>query len=330
MANIITRITNRISASFQDKRARYIVSNYNKKLAPKANADFSVNIKQTAAPSNFTNYYSATERTIEIQDRDFALDEVILTCYFTKKADPQLGIIRNTADIKYIAPWYESVVKLRLKGVVVHDGLEEAFIEKYQNEFVQFRKYVAGNYSIFEERWVAYYLFLSKATSIKRAFFTDANDVYITANPFSFATAENILYVGRDNANRVRHTGWLLQELETFEKDSGYKSPQSFLYQPVYNAGVVGGSRAVLLFFISKMIGLLLKTQTNYHKDMTLVNLVIHDYFSPTLTYSANEAKLTDPENDLVACAPHLFSGFPLNSGFKKFEFESKAIFIHK
>jgi hypothetical protein len=207
--------------------------------------------------------------------------------------------------------------------------LPQEFIRKYENEFVQFRKYDAGNYSIFEERWFAYYLFISQ-TKIQQVFCTDANDVYIKKIPFNFATDANKLYVGRDNANKIKDSGWILKEINSFETDAQIKLPKLFRYQKMYNAGVVGGSRATMLSLIAKMIGFITKTETTSHKDMTILNLVIYKYFYPQLEYSLNTPRITDSLNDESAKCKNVFSGFPLNSTFKKFELESQAIFIHK
>jgi hypothetical protein len=48
------------------------------------------------------------------------------------------------------------------------------------------------------------------------------------------------------------------------------------------------------------------------------------------LTYSKNEKIIVNPENDPYASHHHLVSGYPLNSLFKGFEYDSDAYFIHK
>jgi hypothetical protein len=116
------------------------------------------------SPALFTSvqhrlFNSDTKRTVQMTDFDSNLKEVIVTCYFTLKPDPQLGTLRNSADFKYIQPWYDSIMKIGVSGIILHDGLESAFIEHYQNDLVQFRFCEMGNYSIFEERWLLYHLF---------------------------------------------------------------------------------------------------------------------------------------------------------------------------
>jgi hypothetical protein len=105
---------------------------------------------------------------------DSNLKEVIVTCYFTLKPDPQLGIMRNSADFKYIQPWYDSIMKIGVAGIILHDGLEKEFIERYQNDQIQFRYCEMGNYSIFEERWLLYHLLLKQLPKLEKVFFSSA------------------------------------------------------------------------------------------------------------------------------------------------------------
>jgi len=307
-------------------KLQFEIAGFNLASLVKSTFSFSRNL---VLNEKYLSAFSPTKRVVEIQERDFLLQQAIITCYFTSKPDPQLGVVRSLPDIEYIAPWYSSVNNLQLNGIVIHDGLPQEFIRKYENEFVQFRKYDAGNYSIFEERWFAYYLFISQ-TNIQSSFCTDANDVYITKNPFDFATDKSVLYVGRDNANKIKDSGWIQKEMESLERDARVKLPKLFRYQKMYNAGVAGGSRKTMLSLIAKMIGFIVQTETASHKDMTILNLVIYKYFYPKLEYSINAPRITDSWNDDSAIGKNVFSGFPLNSAFKKFERESQAIFIHK
>lgn len=325
----MSSLLSRIEQFFIDKILRFQILKYNWLTKKQCLSKFKENLKNTSPASKFLTFNSNDVRKVECLPIDEELHHVILTCYFTKKPDPHFGIVRAKPDIEYIAPWYESVVKLKLKGIVIHDGLEMDFIEQYQNQYVQFRKYDAGNYSIFEERWFAYYLFISQIKA-QKVFCTDANDVFITANPFEFVCREETIYIGRDNANKVKDSGWLLDELSAFEIDSNEKTPAVFKYQNLYNAGVTGGHRKVLLFFLARVIDLVLKTTTSSHKDMTLLNLVIHYYFGPNIDSQLYSQRLVDPLNDQGTSSEHIVSGFPLNSGFKKFELNSRAYFIHK
>jgi hypothetical protein len=290
---------------------------------------FKRKIEKSEINYNFISEYSDAPRSLEIKEEDYSLEEVIITCYFTKKADPQSNIVRAVADIKYIEPWYYSILKLKIKGIIIHDGLEDSFIQQYQNEYVQFREFKAGKYSIFEERWMAYYLFISE-TNLKNVFITDASDVIITKAPFNVITNPLTLYIGRDGANKIGLSSWMTEELDNYITDSKCKIRRTYYYQQVYNAGVVGGSRKLLLFFIGRVIRKTLLTKTSCHKDMNLLNLVIHENFFPKLRIMPYEKIATIVENDNHITHKYLISGYPLNSEFNKYQNDSDAYFIHK
>ena len=85
-----------------------------------------------------------------MQDNLKTLDDVkelyLVTCYFTRLKDPQHGIVRNIPDIKYIKPWYESVNRLKINGVIFHDNLlhggclNESGLTRVSIEFTIFTK----------------------------------------------------------------------------------------------------------------------------------------------------------------------------------------------
>ena len=258
-----------------------------------------------------------------------AFKECIVTTYFILKKDPQFGMIRRVPDINYIAPWYDSVKKIDGFGIIIHDGLNEEFIKTYSTTKIKFVKFNYGNYSIFEERWIGYYLLLKK-TNIEKVFFTDCNDVIITADPFSkLKINKEKLYVGRDQADRFGDSGWITDELDKFEIDSGLKAPKTLYHQPLFNAGVVGGDKKILSIYISQILNLLFHSKSEDHKDMTLVNWAIHNMFVMPLK-DKGETVLVDVQNDFAKQCDYIISGYPLNSPFKSFEFDSDAIFIHK
>lgn len=275
-------------------------------------------------------YNSDKKRSVEFTKNDLILTEVVVTCYFTLKPDPQTGFSRNTADFKYIEPWYDSLLKTGANGIILHDGLEAEFIKKYQTQNIQFRLCEMGNYSIFEERWILYHIFLKQLPQLEKVFFTDSNDVYITRNPFTFITTETALYVGRDNANRIKDSGWLKEECMKFLEESNYKLAKTYEYQWVYNAGVTGGSLQIMLLLTHEISKLIFQTSSNFHKDMTLLNIVIHENFYPKLSKVNWDKKLVDTSNDDLSSHSNLITGYPFNSGFKDHDLHSKAYFIHK
>jgi hypothetical protein len=276
------------------------------------------------------HFNSDKKRTVEITELDLNRKEIIVTCYFTLKPDPQTGKSRNSAEFQFIQPWYDSIIKIGASGIVLHDGLDTEFIENYQNEQIQFRYCEMGNYSIFEERWLLYHILLDQLPQLEKVFFTDSNDVFITKNPFDIIDNSQALYVGRDNANRIKDSGWLKEECSRFLEESIYTLPKTYEYQWVYNAGVTGGGYPVMLFLTSEMAKLIFKASSDHHKDMTLLNIVIHEHFHPFLSNKNWEQQLVDTRNDILASHSNLMTGYPFNSGFKDHDFDSTAYFIHK
>lgn len=98
----------------------------------------------------------------------------------------------------------------------------------------------------------------------------------------------------------------------------------------MYNAGVLGGSRQVLLFFMARVIDYVIRTHSNLHKDMTILNLCIYDHFFPWIDADIYSPRLVQPDRDQQASHAYLVSGYPLNSAFKGYEMNSEAYFIHK
>ncbi|MCW3127528.1 MAG: hypothetical protein JWO03_3186 [Bacteroidetes bacterium] len=325
MMSLYSRITGKLTRIYLHIRI-FIFNLWNSLTGP---SRLRSAVKQNTPPANFESIYSSGKREIEILQSDKELSEVIFACYFVHQADPIQGMIRRTPDINYIAPWYKSIEKIGVTGIIVHDGLDEDFIAKHQTDGILFRKYRPGLYSIFEERWFAFYLFLSQ-TNIKHAFISDINDVYITKNPFEILTNDLALYVGKDNANKIKNSEWMLAELAEFEKDSGIKAPFLYRYQHAYNAGVMGGSRVILLFLMSRVICYILLTKTSSHKDMTLLNLCIHEHFFPRIGQDLFNPRLTTKEDDIRAAHEYLVTGYPFNSDFQKQQLNSDAYFIHK
>lgn len=327
---MVHRIIHRVSRFFRSTKIGFDIFLYNAIERKKQQKTLIKKIKNVENINDLLSFNSSHKRAVEITEQDYSLTDVIVTCYFTLKPDPQSGNIRNAAEFRYIQPWYDSMMKIGTQGIILHDGLDQLFINQYSNDQIQFRYCTLGDYSIFEERWLLYHLFLKQLPQLKKIFFTDSNDVYITKNPFPFIANESALYVGRDNANRIKDSGWLKEECDRFVKESNYKLTKTFEYQWVYNAGVTGGSYPIMLFLTQEMSKLIFCATSNFHKDMTLLNLVIHEHFYPQLSKIRFEEKLVDASDDSTSSHDQLITGFPFNSAFKGFEYESNAYFIHK
>lgn len=327
---MVNRILNKLERTLRASLISLRIAAYNSFERRNQQKKMSLKLASRSELKDVYLHNTDKKRAVEYTENDLNLKEVIVTCYFTLKPDPQTGYSRNAAEFKYIQPWYDSMFKIGAHGIILHDGLEQAFIDRYETTQLQFRYCEMGNYSIFEERWLLYYLFLQQLPQLEKVFFTDSNDVYITKNPFAFITNETALYVGRDNANRIKDSGWLKDECLKFLEESNYQLAKTYEFQWVYNAGVTGGSYAIMRFLTHEMSKLILLASSNHHKDMTLLNIVIHEHFYPLLSTENWSQQLVDTQNDSLASHSTLITGYPFNSGFKDLDIDSNAYFIHK
>lgn len=290
---------------------------------------FEEKLEENRPTVDFRMVNANQKRSVEIKERDMLLKEVLFSCYFIMKENPQTGEVKGIADFNYIKEWYESVKKIGVNAIIIHDGIDKDFIDTYETDKIQFRRFYPGNHPLIDERWITFYMFLME-TSIEKAFFTDIGDVILTKSPFELISSKNQLFIGRDNANKIHLSGWILKEVEKLCNETGEKLPKSFYFQTLYNVGIVGGNRKVSLFVLSKVIEYILKSNPKTYKEMTIFNVVIHNYFFPKLSYHPEEKVFVNPKDDLNSSHEHLVSGYPLNSLFKGFEYDSDAYFIHK
>ena len=63
---------------------------------------------------------------------------------------------------------------------------------------------------------------------------------------------------------------------------------------------------------------------------MAVVNYAIYRLFLRDYKYIAPKDPDVNPLNDLRSCNDEIFSGYPLNSSFKKYEARNDVYFIHK
>ena len=64
--------------------------------------------------------------------------------------------------------------------------------------------------------------------------------------------------------------------------------------------------------------------------NMAVVNYAIYKILLRDYKYIAPKDPDVNPINDLRSCNGEIFSGYPLNSAFKKYEDRSDVYFIHK
>ena len=231
---------------------------------------------------------------------------VIMTTYFCNKKDPQRSKKAPCNDFSYIKPWYNSVKKLNLNGIIFYDGLSDEFIKKYETSNIKFA-YVNINDTVFSLNDIRYFIYLDyiiKNSNIKNIFMTDGNDITIVKNPFNIIQ-NNKIYVGSEVNGSISYLQDKYNKINN--KSNNYKINKNMFF----NAGILGGTRNQVIKFLQGMIDIFNNLDNNIKSNdvnMGVFNIVTNLYFF----------------NNYV-------TGEPLHSKFKKFENDRKDVyFIHK
>jgi hypothetical protein len=75
----------------------------------------------------------------------------------TSKKDPQRAIYQPNDNYDYIKPWYETMIKQDMHGIIFYDKLSDEFITEHQTHKIIFKKCTIGKYSINDERFINIY-----------------------------------------------------------------------------------------------------------------------------------------------------------------------------
>lgn len=241
--------------------------------------------------SNFVPYRSVSERFL------------VLTSYFTYKADPQRGI-KWEADVNKVMALVNSVVDHGGEVAVFHDCFEDTpyipGVKWYKcepdNDFVP-------------NVW-RYYMYLAYLQDMQPkipVFMTDSTDVVCLSAP---KVVKKYLYVG-DEANQILDNVWMRTNQEPLFKDfPDYRNViNKDAASKLYNCGVIGGEASLVERFLIHYCAV-----SNEHcmglsgsTDMAVSNYVFYKYFRDCI-----------------------ISGQPVNTRFKYFERDNGVWFQHK
>lgn len=243
---------------------------------------------------------------------------VVMTTYFYKKKNPMTNKYVESNDIKYIKPWYYSVKKLKLRGIIFHDGLSSKFITKYSTHLIKFIYVDTSEYScsLNDLRFFVYYKYLANNKNIKNVFMTDGNDIKLVKSPFNNIDSEKV-YIGSEVKIKIAF-------------DSRYKDIHDFIpilklwnqYMPkigfkkgssrYYNAGILGGSYHMVILMLKLMLKVFRKLKPELksrNMNMAVLNYTVYNQLG---------------ENKVI-------TEKPLHSRFMYYENHRKDIyFIHK
>lgn len=265
--------------------------------------------------------------------------DLVVTTLFTTVADPQRKVYhacdpRNTT-------WYASLRPLGVSALVLHDCVSPQDVVALQTQQVRFFRVDPPRlFSTNDYRFMLYYGILSGqplsasmfdrlqvnarwSPPVARVFLTDMLDVTFTGNPFDLVFGDRYhLYVGSEaggpNITRPpdipgRWNAWMFRKAVACGLAAGREDVEGRLMaSTLFNSGIVGGP-------VGHVLSLL--------RAMTL-----HMLSSPAPVQGANCNMVVFNKclNDLFS-ADAVFTGFPLHSGFKRYEEASSGAFIiHK
>lgn len=234
------------------------------------------------------------------------MKNVILTCWFNKKRDPQRRF-HQPADFEKIKIMCESSNSCGIKVIVFHDCFEKKTIEKYSSsllEFVRPRENILSSpLSTNDFRFLVYCDYLQEHF-FDNVFLLDASDIIVKKNPFKFVE-KNKIYTGRATRDRTDQIKWMLDKFHFLYVDYPYST------RLLLNAGIMGGAYDKILTILQAMKQEFLRPRC-YNKNnnnMLVFNKIIYD--------------LVDQES--------IVTGEPVCSVFGAYENDREDVwFIHK
>ena len=160
-------------------------------------------------------------------------------------------------NFEYMKTWYFSLEKTRLKAVIFHDGLSHKFQDKFKPDVLKFKLTSLRNRTTNDARFYAYLRYLHEHPNIDRVLLTDISDVEFIQNPFHLMDIlGDHLYIGRDIDifPNMQSMGWLTKRLGQCFSDNADRMKELSILKKlefVYNAGVIGGTRTLVLQFLT-------------------------------------------------------------------------------
>lgn len=239
----------------------------------------------------------ATSRTAKTLGR-------VVAVMMTSKPDPQRGERISSDYLQYMNPWWATVDRVGLMGTVLHDGLPAECVSQATTERIGFAFCEAGELPILHDRHRLVRDYLQQIDD-RYVFVTDISDVAFKRDPFELIVADegqHRLFIGSEA--KTIGTCRCLSKETTDQFGSVLHAERQ-----VVNPGILGGERLEVIALLDKLLDCI---EQNKHRllnsDMSIVNRVVHDRYRPA----------------------ELYTGFPLHSRFKKFEYGSGAAILHK
>ena len=258
------------------------------------------------------------------------MNGVILTSYLTKKKHPNhaededvvgrnaSGFVDNN-NFNYIKKWYESLVGLKLNGVVFHDDLSDDFVDKYTNEYIEFQKVEDSKWSNNDYRFYCWKDYLQDK-DYDWVFHNDVSDVVVVQDPAKLINdnPEYAFFACRDRA-KIQGKEFRYLEVSEVAGLDGHFYFMMNLDLPLINMGVVGGRLKDMKRFYEKFCEVRSSARHGALKEKTG-----HPFFNINMWVGNNVLRYHEQPNKILI-------GEPVTSRYKENEKHRKDVyFIHK
>jgi len=241
---------------------------------------------------------------------------VVFTSYFTSSEDYQRKRFKSPDNFRYMQDFYLSLKEKQMKAVIFHDGLDQGFQHRVHSFYpnVSFVKIESLNgRTTNDARFYAYYQYLLQHSDITNVLMTDISDVEFHRDPFELiAVLGDFLYVGTDIDifPTMASMPWIKSKLGScfgnFSVSEEGELHKLMKMETVYNAGTIGGSRKMALSALAAVLNFLDVAPPQLNCNMPALNYAMHKHFSEII-----------------------FTGFPLNSRFFRWQSLPKGVIIN-
>lgn len=210
-------------------------------------------------------------------------------------------------DFSLIKSWYESIISLNLTAVIFHNELSAEFIEEYSNKNISFYKWnKIHRPSYNDERFYAYYEYLTKNLEIDQIISTDIFDVIFHKNPFIYVNqfSDKELFLGSERLGRS-NSAWMKRKSKEMNLPLITNNYQ--VGETIFNAGIIGGNRKYFILLLENMIKVMNRINKNYNSNMPVFNYCVDKY----------------PREIIL-------SGEPFHNIFNSYKITSETVIQHK
>jgi hypothetical protein len=221
---------------------------------------------------------------------------VILASHITGVYDVNRNFILPDNDYSLVKSWADSIINLKLCGIIFHNNFSEETCQKYQNEYISFVKvdyYNRFNPNIY--RYLVYDSYLEKfENSIENVFVTDISDVELVQNPFIQPLyLQNTESIFCGDEPKILQNEWMWAHSEYLRsKIFNYAEyEKEFGDSTLLNCGIIGGNISVMREFIKKLASIHrvynFDNHTLYTGDMGAFNYLAYTAFKNRVLHGA-------------------------------------------